>query len=79
MLQSSTVTVAARPGALLEQPILYQVFLISVYAVMLYAGLQLTYGLGASITVALGLCRTCDWRPLFGPLGDAYTVRRFWG
>lgn len=32
----------------------------------------------AFVTVALGFSRIEDWRPRFGALGDAYSIRRFW-
>lgn len=32
----------------------------------------------AFVTVALGLSKVEDWRPRFGAVGDAYSIRRFW-
>ena len=36
------------------------------------------YSILALIAVGLGLSEPRDWRPLFGSVSDAYTVRRFW-
>ena len=38
-------------------------------------GLQSTL---AFIAVSLGLSEARDWRPRFGAIGDAYSIRRFW-
>lgn len=32
----------------------------------------------AFVTVALGFSKVEDWRPRFGAVGDAYSIRRFW-
>ena len=40
---------------------------------------QGVYSLLAILFVGTGLSQPLYWRPLFGSIGDAYTVRRFWG
>ena len=40
---------------------------------------QVRVDIAALATVALGLFDTESWPPLFGSVGDAYTLRRFWG
>lgn len=32
----------------------------------------------AFVAVALGISKVEDWRPRFGAVGDAYSIRRFW-
>ena len=54
------------------------------YSATLAAGLGIycsqegLYSILAFVTVALGLSKAEYWRPRFGAMGDAYTVRRFW-
>lgn len=36
------------------------------------------HSLVAAVTVAVHLYEPCDWPPLFGRFGDAYSVRTFW-
>ena len=44
-----------------------------------YASLARIYTIYSIVSVGLGLTVPGDWPPLFGYLGDAYTVRRSWG
>ncbi|KAI1106046.1 hypothetical protein F4804DRAFT_340803 [Jackrogersella minutella] len=37
-----------------------------------------TYAAGAAITVLLGICEQWEWPPVFGSLGDAWSVRQVW-
>ena len=47
--------------------------------VSLYCVIQLYMGSVAVLSVSLGLSDVRSWRPGFGPVKEAYTVRRFWG
>ena len=47
--------------------------------VSLYCIIQLYMGSVAVLSVGLGLSDVRSWRPGFGPVNEAYTVRRFWG
>lgn len=40
---------------------------------------RMGYGVLALVAVGTGLSQVSAWRPPFGRLADAYTVRRFWG
>lgn len=44
----------------------------------LFCSQQGIYSIVALIAVALGLSEQRYWRPLFGSVSDAYTLRRFW-
>ncbi|KAI0897392.1 membrane bound O-acyl transferase family-domain-containing protein [Annulohypoxylon nitens] len=37
-----------------------------------------SYAAGAAITVVLGICEPWEWPPVFGSLGDAWSVRQVW-
>lgn len=37
------------------------------------------HDLGSVLVVGSGLGNVADWPPLFGPITEAYSVRRFWG
>jgi hypothetical protein len=49
-------------------------------AILLPAGwtLMALYLSVAAVAVGLRLSEPCDWPPLYGRLGDAYSARRFW-
>ena len=47
--------------------------------VSLYCVIQLYMSTIAFLSVACGLDETKSWRPTFGSLSEAYTVRQFWG
>ncbi|MCJ1247107.1 hypothetical protein MMC30_004318 [Trapelia coarctata] len=47
--------------------------------VSVYCIIHASHGVMATIGVASGLTEVKDWPPSFGSLGDAYTVRGFWG
>ena len=44
-----------------------------------YALISAYHGLTSSVLVALGIKDVCLYRPHFGPIGEAYSVRQFWG
>jgi hypothetical protein len=62
-----------------EENLVFQVFLVWLHAVRVYASLNLAHILASLMSVTLGLYQPCEWPPLFGSLTDAYTVRRLWG
>ncbi|KAI1087688.1 hypothetical protein F5B19DRAFT_60572 [Rostrohypoxylon terebratum] len=38
----------------------------------------MSYAAGAAITALLGICEPWEWPPVFGSLGDAWSVRQVW-
>ena len=44
-----------------------------------YVIIQGYYSAAAFLAVGFGFTTSADCRPIFGSLGDAYTIRRFWG
>lgn len=49
------------------------------YWVFLYAVITGCYSLTSFVLVALGIKDVRLYRPYFGPIGEAYSVRQFWG
>ncbi len=47
--------------------------------ISLYCIIQAYMGTVAFVSVALGLSEVKSWPPGFGPVSEAYTIRRFWG
>jgi len=47
--------------------------------IILYCIIQTYMGSMAFVSVALRFSQVDSWRPGFGPITEAYTVRRFWG
>lgn len=44
----------------------------------IYCMMQIMHGTVAILAVASGLSEVRTWRPLYGPLSEAYTIRQFW-
>lgn len=44
-----------------------------------YSMIQMTYDLMSIVAVSLRITDVKSWRPVFGSIWDAYTVRKFWG
>jgi hypothetical protein len=44
-----------------------------------YSMIQMTYDLMSIVAVSLRITNVESWRPIFGSIWDAYTVRKFWG
>ncbi|OIW22547.1 hypothetical protein CONLIGDRAFT_214849 [Coniochaeta ligniaria NRRL 30616] len=44
-----------------------------------YSMIQMTYDLMSIVAVGLHITNVNSWRPVFGSIWDAYTVRKFWG
>lgn len=51
----------------------------SVFWLTIFCMFRMLYGLLAVVTVSLGWYDVQDWRPPFGSLSEAWSVRRFWG
>jgi hypothetical protein len=49
------------------------------HVITVYVSVARLYTIYSIVSVSLGLTVPGDWPPLFGYLGDAYTVRRSWG
>lgn len=49
------------------------------FYLMVRWGIDAAYRLSASLNIALHIFRPSDFPPLFGSLGNAYTMKRFWG
>lgn len=47
--------------------------------VRLYCVIEGSNAVASAIAVSLGLSKARDWRPIFGSLSEAYTLRNFWG
>ena len=47
--------------------------------VNIYCIFKVGHGIMSFIAVGTGLSEVAAWPPAFGPLAEAYTVRRFWG
>ena len=45
----------------------------------IYCMFRVGYGIMGFVAVGTGLSEVTAWPPAFGPLAEAYTVRRFWG
>lgn len=50
-----------------------------VYWICSYQAIEDFFGLTDFVTVALGIKDVSLYRPHFGPIGEAYSVRQFWG
>ena len=79
VFQTSNANQARRPGALLEEPLWYQLLMSLAFAFWVFGGLTMAWSLGAAFTTITGLSRPSDWPPLYGPISHTSTLRGFWG
>ncbi|WQF80832.1 Putative Wax synthase domain-containing protein [Colletotrichum destructivum] len=49
------------------------------YWTMQYLSLSFLYGFLSVVMVAIGLSDVEEWPPVFGPLGEAWSIAQFWG
>lgn len=59
--------------------VLMRVILVMSFWVFQYIGIQVVYGLFAILGIASGLSPIETWPPMFGFVGDCYSIRQFWG
>ena len=69
----------SRLGEVTAEQIIARVVFMAFTWVSIYCIIQVIQGLVAIVAVGCGITEVKTWRPVFGSLGDAYTVRRFWG
>ena len=67
-----------RIGDVTAQQLMIRLFAMLGFGIGVYCVQQFCHSLAAFIDVALRFNKPESWRPLFGSLWDAYTVRRFW-
>ena len=75
----SYVPVYARLDEVTAEEVLIRVLSTTGFWFGAYTTIQAYHSATALIAVASGLMTPADWRPIFGSLGDAYTLRGFWG
>ncbi|KAI4176828.1 MAG: hypothetical protein LQ346_007775 [Caloplaca aetnensis] len=56
-----------------------RVILVMAFWVFQYIGIQVVYGFFAILGIASGLWPIEAWPPMFGFIGDCYSIRQFWG
>ncbi|KAJ5581190.1 hypothetical protein N7450_007491 [Penicillium hetheringtonii] len=66
-------------NAPLEKWIEYLFMNIAVWLLITRALIDCTYRFASIIFVGLGLDEPSNWRPVFGRMKDAYTLRNYWG
>ena len=79
LITDSHIRLLTRYGDVSGEEILTRVRVSIGYWVAQYCFLQLFYSLAAFVAVSLDPASLPSWRPLFGSLADATTVRGFWG
>lgn len=79
LFSPETVPLLTRLGELSVEDILFRISSTFAYWITAYCVAQLLQGAFALVTVGTGLSEVKSWRPAFGPLAEAYTIRQFWG
>ena len=59
--------------------IILRIFSTLLFWLTMFCWLRLTYGVAAFVTVLLGWYDARDWRPPFGSVSEAWSVRQLWG
>lgn len=67
-----------RLNALTMEQLIVRIIMTICFWISVYCVLQITHSIAAIIAVASGLTDVKGWRPLFGPLSQAYTIRQIW-
>lgn len=63
---------------LYESSLMWRLIYASIIGLNLRTILNVFSLVWATISVAAGLCEPADWPPMFAPLWEGYSVRRFW-
>lgn len=79
LFASQNVPFFARLGDVSTQQLAIRIFSSLTLFLNIYCVARLGYSIIGTIAVGTGLSQVSAWRPPFGRLADAYTVRRFWG
>ena len=72
------IPLLTRPGNVSGKQLAMRLFATLGFGIGVYCTQQGCHSIAAFLDVGLGFSETKSWRPVFGSLGDAYTVRRFW-
>jgi hypothetical protein len=73
------VPVFSRLGSITTAEIKTRALTITGFALTFYCVIQGFQSLAAAIAVGLGLSKVENWRPAFGSLSDAYSLKNVWG
>ncbi|TVY44431.1 Acetyltransferase [Lachnellula occidentalis] len=79
MFASSSIPIFRRLGEISIEEVFIRIIVCFVFWVMVYSILTCMYSFIAFFAVGSGFSRVAEWRPIFGPLSEAYTIRGFWG
>jgi hypothetical protein len=71
--------VKGHPELLLEASWTWRTVSVFQFVGMTYCGLRMMHSFLSAVFVGTRISEPEDWPALFGKLGEAYTVRRFWG
>lgn len=61
------------------QPPVWRMINVLVASILSVCLIALPFDIFPAFSVALGFYKPSDWLPVFGSLGEAYTLRGFWG
>lgn len=79
LFNPAIVPVFRRLGSITYGELKLRILSTTSFWVTLYSLLQGGQAAASAIAIGFGLSNVIDWRPAFGSLSDAYTLRNFWG
>lgn len=79
LFSTGKIQVMSRVGAITTEQIIIRLVGSFIYWINLFAVLQGVFSVTAVLTVGLGLSHPGSWKPLFGPMHSATSIRGFWG
>jgi hypothetical protein len=79
MFDPSFIPMISRIGDITFSELKRKALMISGFAVTFYCIIQTAQSFGAAVAVASGLSKVESWRPAFGSLTDAYSLKNVWG
>ena len=72
------IPLLSRLGEVTLDQLIVRIFTTVALWISLYCMMQLMYSTIAMLAVASSIAETASWRPLFGSVSEAYTLRGFW-
>ena len=69
----------SRLSSVTREEVVTRAAIVAAFRVMMYVTQTMNHTIYALLCVSVGLNEPSDFPPLFGPMSEAYTLRRYWG
>ena len=76
---SERISFFTRLASVSREEIMTRIISVSAYWIVQSVAIEVFYSTLAIVEVSLGLTAVNVWPPVFGSMGDSYSIRQFWG